>query len=88
MKETYFKYTSKLGRFSFNDSSPLENTHIWIDENTEDIKWVYFGEMQEGSKKIRQGRGVSVFEKGEISMGERKQNKMNGRGREIYKSGD
>jgi hypothetical protein len=35
MKETYFKYTSKLGRFSFNDSSPLKNTHIWIAENTD-----------------------------------------------------
>jgi hypothetical protein len=70
MKENYFKYNSKLGRFSSNDSSPLKNTHILIAEKSEGIKWMYFGEMQEGSKDIRQGRGVLVFEYGEITIGE------------------
>jgi hypothetical protein len=87
MKEAYSKYNSKIGRFSFNDSSPLKNTHIRIAENSEGIKWVYFGEMQEGSKEIRQGRGVLVFEHGEICMVEWKQDALSGRGREIYKSG-
>jgi hypothetical protein len=61
MKETYSKYNSKLGRFSFDDSSPLKNTHILIAKNT---KWMYFGEMQEGSKKIKHGRGVTVNKDG------------------------
>jgi hypothetical protein len=87
MKENYFKYTSKLGRFTFNDSSPLKNTHILIAKNPKGIKWVYFGEMQEGFKKIRKGRGVLVFEDGDIYMGEWKQDTLNGRGREIYKTG-
>jgi hypothetical protein len=68
MKENYFKYTSKLGRFTFNDSSALKNTHILIAENIYNIKFMYFGEMQEDSKKIRQGRGVLVLEHGGISM--------------------
>jgi hypothetical protein len=68
MKEIYFKYNSKLGRFSFNDSSPLKNTHIRIAKNSEGIKWMYFGEMQEGSKEISKGRGVLVFEDGEIDI--------------------
>jgi hypothetical protein len=88
MKRAYSKYNSKLGRFSFGDSFPLNNIHIRIDKNPEGIRWMYFGEMQEGSKKIRQGRGVVVLEHGGIQMGGRKQDEMNGRGRTIYKSGN
>jgi hypothetical protein len=87
MKENYFKYTSKLGRFSFNDSSPLKNTHILIAKNPKGIKWVYFGEMQEDPEEIRQGRGVFVFEDGEIMIGERKQDALNGRGRCFHDNG-
>jgi hypothetical protein len=64
MKEAYFKYNSKLGSFSFNDSSTLKNTHIWIDKNSKGTKWMYFGETQEGFKRISQGRGVVVSEHG------------------------
>jgi predicted transcriptional regulator len=49
---------------------------------------MYFGETQEESKVIMQGRGVVVLDIGEIHMGEWNQAEMNGRGRLIYNSGD
>jgi hypothetical protein len=78
MKEVHSKCNSKPRRLNFSDSSSLKNTHRLIAENSKVTNLMHFGKIKESSKKIKQGKSVSVSEYGEIKMRKRKQDEMRG----------
>jgi hypothetical protein len=87
MLSQFSKYYLKLGSFPFT-TTPLTNTHYIVGTNSKGNKWVYFGEMEDGSTTIREGRGIIIFDSMEVHVGYHEKNEMNGQARVVYKNGE
>jgi hypothetical protein len=75
----------KMSKFLFSGDT-LKNDSMKVDTYSNGKKYLYIGEMKDD--RTIEGRGVLVFEDGEIFMGNWKNNKLNEFGRAYYTNGD
>jgi antitoxin component YwqK of YwqJK toxin-antitoxin module len=73
-------------QFKFN-GPPLKNLNFREGTNSSSVRWLYFGEMKDNTEGVREGRGVMVFQHGELQIGVWHQDYRNGRGRYILPKG-
>jgi hypothetical protein len=68
-------------------SLPLKNVHVHI--GTRDgNKYVYFGEMVKGSTSKKNGRGMKIYENGNIMIGHFNGDWMDGKARVVLNYGE
>ena len=76
----------RLGQFDYGQPS-CTTDHIKTCIN-EYYKWVYIGEVKEGTDDTPHGIGIKVLSTGDIHEGYWKDGKLHGRGRTIYRDGE
>jgi hypothetical protein len=69
MIKVFRHYNNKSGPYNFT-SGPLVNVHELIGLGYASNKFIYIGEMEEGTNDIRKGRGVTVSVNGILRIGE------------------
>jgi hypothetical protein len=82
----FSKYYLQLGSFHFTSFS-LTNTHVEAGTNTNGNKYVYFGEMEDGSTTTRKGRGIKIFSDKEVNVGHYENDEIIGQARAVYDGG-
>jgi hypothetical protein len=74
------KFNQKLGLVPFS-TGPFSNLRM-IRRKT----WLYYGEIKEGEKNMREGRGIFVNSTSRAYIGEWKENRYEGTGRMLYEN--
>jgi hypothetical protein len=86
MLSHFSKYYLQLGSFHFT-SLPLTNAHVRAGTNTKGQKWVYFGEMEDGSTISYKGRGILILDDEQVQVGYYEKSQINGQARYVYGNG-
>ena len=77
-----------MGQFNYGQPScTTDRISTCISKDEEYNKWVYIGEVKEGTDDTPHGIGIKVYSGGGISEGYWKDGKQHGRGRFIYCGG-